>query len=427
MDTFQNFQKSSQLTSAEISRLDEKMETIIKPAKKLNLFDKLLKPLTALAFVSVAIVIVAISLLNSSETSNNLPNLITKVSAELIIKEAINSVSQLKEGKNLLTYRYVQTDNSTVLSDVYNVQDILYTLDFEDNRYSIVRNESRSFGQELVKIQEDGSEVTQYFPKHSYISTGINNTVYSYVETEGATKDPNFPTLLTKKEYPGEVFNYMLQDPLQSQEEMLKYVLNFIKPTSFTEEQIIVNNEPINTYRIDFDYNYKGFLDYYNIENVEYSASIYFDSSTYLPVKVIDTRLTGATEVFQTEYLTIDYSNLTKPERDSLFSIDLNDFKITEGDPINYEVIGETVVAGTVDSENIGEIFNLPILNAINNDQSTTKYWMNGNLFYDSQIGRPSILARFLIGKEVELKGLLLKDSSNLTLLISEYKITGGY
>lgn len=421
MDTFNKFQESSTLTAAEKSQLDKKIAVGLEGPKTHKTIFRFLVPALTVTVVMAFVLIAGLAYFTNRDPNSintEIPGVV-KISAESILKEAITTINEMKQGKDLLVFQYKETDNSpysytTGINGSYQL--VTQTLDLNGARYKSVNEEVYPENSQRQIIQDDGSVVTQFFPNYTYVTYITDNTMYSYMD------DSNN---LTVTELNLDVATYDMQDPAAAQVDMLNYVLNYIKPVDYAEQTITVGEKEVKTYMIGFDYQYKGFVNNTDLQDYTYHTQIFFDAENHLPVKVVDNRVDGNTvETFQTEYLKMDYSSSTKAAKDAIFALDLTDFNVSENSDQNkLQTVGMATITGKINSMNWGEIYNKPVLETL--DGKTV--WLQGNSFYDWSIVRPSILSRYLVGKTVQLTGLVVNDPSYGEIMyVDSYKLISG-
>ena len=419
MEIFNKFSKDSTLTKREIDIMDKKIfNSFAKPQNNLSWLTKSF--LTIFLTLTLTVVVIAgITLLNQRGSED----FTIKVSAQSIIMDAITRLQQIREGMNLLNFTYLETDNSpyAYTSDVSGQQKVIFTLDLTSQRYKSERQEIYPEGTKKEEIQPDGSVLTRYYSNHTYYIYANENIEYHLDSGPGWFPGTGWLSKVTLNK---EVADYNFEDPVLVQEEMLSYVLKNFTPSEYKEEKILIDGKEIDTYLIGFNYKYNSFASDYTYVDSDYKAEIYFDKETQLPVRIVDTKLSaGVPEIYITDFLEIKYSKLAQDDLEKVFEFDHNAYEI--GSEMNetaqngYTVLGKMTLTGDLVSKNYAEIYLKPVLNTNDKEQ----IWLEGNRMYNFGIARPTILSRFLSGKEVEVTGLVYTNPYyGKIMLIDSYK-----
>lgn len=342
------------------------------------------------------------------------------VSAKEVIKKMIFKAEQIKKEGNTAHIKYnIKTTNTNINNNYSKYIDAYY--DLESPMYKIHSNQIFEVKKYNKVQKEDGSVVTVEQNPFSYnFYFNLKEKVTEQFET--SNRD-NGASLFIDKEYYPKLFQSMT--PIDSIYENIKsfeLILNSIDDNLIDEEQIDINEMQIEAFKISFPFKLEGW-DNENHKTKIYShqITIWINKESFLPIRQIIENIDKQQSIMIT-YDIIEYINLEHDLKNDFYSFQYENPKDTityDFDQSNNKNLGFATIKGKVDSQFLGEIFTL---GKITNEDGS-EYLLDGFLMVDWDSAIPTTVTLFLIGKNVELQGLIIDCGYAKKLFVTNYKI----
>lgn len=322
----------------------------------------------------------------------------------------MEELERILSNANYVRYKLlVERQNSPLEGQIYTKDDILVEIDIEDERYNFYDSKSSDF-EEFV--ESDGTVQTFFGQGYSRLVRG-NREYYGYLTGDSNSGDISLERVVNESqiegyyEFPETILPQMQVNHVEFYIEVIDFIKKEVKPDEISEEVLNISGIDYEVYKIPFEYKYTSFdTDQQLIEDL-FRATIYVDKNTKLPVRIEDKRdLTqGAVEIITTDLVEVEYELYSDTELAEIFALDFDPDKIKPYDPYILD-IEEVKFEGVILSGNSGEVFNTPKFST-----NGKTYKIKSQKYYDPFINLPTILGKFLQGREVIVNGYVSGDN----------------
>jgi hypothetical protein len=394
MENLNQFMNKNKLNQNEENRLDEMVLHEIKSKRSpgLGIFYKF--ALTLFVFLIIG---VGIFLLPQDQKRQ----IIKPVSAMEVLEKTHKTLIELIERPGILHYSYnIQTDSDFEEYDNFDVEGYVSN---RDKRYLIQYDVAKLESLQPTEMIP-GKTYRDFTPlEFANFSDGINEYSYSYGSTSNWR---NLSDEMLSIEHGSHLrslvgfYNYLLQGD-SSQYKLKEDKINNreVFVITFTYPGIALTVEPNgNTKRV---------------ETIN-EAIITIDKETYLPVSNESSSTFSSRKDSQTEKYKV-FEVISEDKAETIF--DFSKY-IDKLEPINKNTSNVVSISnmgtGKFELKNPGEDIFTPVF--VIGDK---EYILEGNLLFDKVTRKPTIIGKFLLGKEVEVSGFTLKSDIGEVLWIA--------
>lgn len=414
---FKKFKVENKFTKEEINKLDRIVFSKI-GAKNNSLTGQLWRVLLITGLVMLIPLVLII--FNIKPGFNPI---ITTVTAQSILQEAASKLESIISNANFVQYNIlINRENNPVNSYEYEKDQILVQIDTTNQRYNVYDSKSSDFV-EITK--SDGVKV--YLP-----GKGLSRLVrgdkefYGYIEGEiggngvSLERIQDLDEMSSYYQYPTGVLEQMQINHLVYYQELIDFMKSNLSVEGYIEETLQIADKSYHVYTINFEYKYTAFDINLNSKEQMFNVTIYIDKESKLPIRIRDERKIGvhdAKEIITTDFVNVKFKTLAQAELDEVFKLNFDPTKVRKS--IDYITSSREVeLSGRITSRNLAEIYNVPIVTT-----SQGSYEIKSKKFYDEFTNQPTLLGKFLQGKQVAMKGII---SGNFFVPFSFKLISSG-
>lgn len=385
MENLNQYMKNNQLNKNEEVRLDNVVLKGIKPKKStgLGIFYKFAATLIVFIMIGFGIFLLP---------QDHQKKVVKPVSAMEVLEKTQQNLKELLEKPGVLHYRY--NINTAGDFEEYDNFEVEVYVSNQEKKYLIHYDVSKS---ELTQPTEiiPGKTYRDFSPQNFAIfSDGINEYMYSYSSTSNwrnlseemlsIEHGSHLKSLLGFYDYllQGDSSQYMLKEDKVNNREV--FVIAFTYPGIALTVEPNGNSERVETIN---------------------EAIITIDKETYLPVSNKSTSTISSLQDSQIETYN-GFEVISEDKADTIF-----DFSryIDKLEPINKNTSQVVSISnlgtGRFELKNPGEDILTPFF--VIGDK---EYNLEGNLLFDKITRKPTIIGKFLLGKEVEISGFIVKS-----------------
>jgi hypothetical protein len=395
MENLNGFMKNQKLNTREENLLDTIVLKNMKPKRTQSsgLFYKFAITLFLLLIIGVGIFLLP-------ETQQR--KIVKPVSAQEILQQTYNKLQEMMNTPGIVHYRYnIKTESDYEEYDNFEIDSYVSNL---DKKYLIQYGISKS---DQIQLSEmiPGEQYRDFSPQEfAVFSDGINEYTYSYGD---ASNWRNLSEEMISIEHNSHLnslvkfYDYLLQDD-RSQYELTETKVNNVDVfvISFSYSGIALTTDANETTK--------------RVEST-YEGKITINKNTYLPISNETYSTFSSLQDRQVEtYENIEVISADKANSIFDFSEYINNLESYNKNTSETPVI-RTLGKGRFELKNPGEDIFTPVF-IIGNKE----YGLEGNLLFDKITRKPTIIGKFLIGKEIEAKGFIVQTNYGDVLWIDD-------
>jgi hypothetical protein len=394
MENLNQFMNNNKLNKKEENRLDEMVIQEIRPKTSpgLGIFYKF-----ALTLFVIFVVGIGVFFLPEEQQRK----VVKPVSAMEVIQKTQQTLKEMLAKPGILHYTY----NIKTVTDFeeYDNFDIEGYVSNQDEKYLIRYDVSKS-DTLLPTEMIPGKSYRDFSPqKFATFSDGINEYSYSYGSTSNWR---NLSEEMISIEHGSHLkslvgfYDYLLQGE-SSQYKLIEDKINNreVFVITFTYPGIALTREANGTTK--------------RVETI-YEAVITIDKETYLPISNESSSTFSSLQDSQIE--TYKSFEIIAAEKESTI-FNFNQY-VDQLEPTNKNTSDTISITnlgnGKFELRNPGEVIFTPMFITKDNE-----YVLDGNLLFDKITGKPTIIGKFLLGKELEVSGSTLKSDFGESLWIA--------